>query len=75
MSNFLLPAYYDAGDTAGPYNFMGKLSAPFTLGDQAYWILRQPGQPAQAVFSNGYPEDRKALKLLPGSRAAKRLAA
>lgn len=65
VSNFVGPRYFSDG--AGPYDFLGKLSAPWTMTSGGYLIQRVNGTVSQ-VFGEHFPEWKKPHK----SRAAKR---
>eukprot|EP00696_Hemimastix_kukwesjijk_P011281 gnl/Hemi2/24172_TR8111_c0_g1_i1.p1 gnl/Hemi2/24172_TR8111_c0_g1~~gnl/Hemi2/24172_TR8111_c0_g1_i1.p1 ORF type:complete len:301 (-),score=34.98 gnl/Hemi2/24172_TR8111_c0_g1_i1:39-941(-) len=48
LSNFILPAWHDRQHTTGPYDALGKLTAPYSLTPGGYAVVSQPGgQPYQ----------------------------
>lgn len=47
VSNFVTPKWFDAQTTIGPFDHMGKLSAPFTMTPGGYWVEMQPGETSQ----------------------------
>ena len=72
MSNFCLPAWFDEVATVGPYDFMGQLTAPFTL---------RPGGYANVLTATGWTQifgadtpaaERMAARPRPGSRRSRR---
>lgn len=92
VSNFALPAWFD--DTPAPgsrFDYMGRLTAPFTMTPGGYVVYATVGTPQQkfgalsqafilkagamnlvAHFSEGYPEWKKAKKLVGAARSARR---
>lgn len=56
VSNFVGPRYFSAGP--GPYDFLGTLTAPFSIAQGGYAIKRAFGTVSQ-VFGAAYPEWRK----------------
>lgn len=73
VSDFLLPEYFNQTSSAkaGAFDFLGKLSAPFSLGTSAYMIVSQAGQPTQ-VFSEAMPEWKREMKKNELSRMSSR---
>jgi len=56
VSNFVFPAWKDPQATAGPYDQLGVLTAPFTLSSKGYAIVRTLGAGSeQPVFGPGWP--------------------
>lgn len=47
VSNFVLPAWFDAQTTQGPFDKMGKLTAPFTMTPGGYLVTMQPSATAE----------------------------
>lgn len=47
VSNFLLPAWFDAQATHGPFDRLSKLEAPFTMSPGGYLIVRKTGGTTQ----------------------------
>lgn len=69
VSNFVLPRFFRAGP--GPYDFMRKLTAPFTMTDGGYQIQKKGGQVTQ-VWAMGFPDWKKAGKQFPAARTYRR---
>jgi hypothetical protein len=73
VSNFVTPAFYNPLATAGPFDFMGVLSKPFTLASGGYITRRPTGGSATDVQIFGKMSDeRAAKKRLPSSRTYRR---
>lgn len=73
VSNFVGPRYFSLA-SAGPYDFMGAVSIlDGDPGPGNYEIRRMPGGDAYPVFGDAYPEWKKPIKALPGSRVSRRL--
>lgn len=71
VSNFVTPTYFDGEATAGPFDFLGKLTGPFTLDKNGYLIVRSsPGTEAQ-VFGESMPAWKRELKAKVGRGAAR----
>jgi len=70
VSNFVLPAFYDVTDH-GPYDYLGKLTAPFTMTKGGYMIVAAPSKEKQ-VFGDRF-EWRATIKDAPGSRTGRRI--
>jgi hypothetical protein len=51
VSNFVGPRWFDPGG-AGPYDYMQKLVAPFTMDDGGYMLVMKDGEVSQ-VFATG----------------------
>jgi len=64
LSNFVFPSWFNQQATAAnmPFDYLHKLSAPFTMTAGGYMIVRQSGNVSQ-VFAAGMPEWKKALKV------------
>jgi hypothetical protein len=50
LSDFVLPAFFDPKAATGPWDRMGFLTAPLSLGDGGYWILKAPDGTTQSIF-------------------------
>lgn len=64
VSNFVYPAWFDAqaiNPEDMPFDFLQKLTKPFTMTQGGYMIVRQAGQVSQ-VFADGIPEWKMELK-------------
>jgi hypothetical protein len=53
VSNFVLPAYWDAFNTVGPWDFMGRLKGSFTIEAGGYACLRNSPSDEKSVFGAG----------------------
>ena len=71
VSDFVTPAFFDPG-AAGPYDYLNKLAAGFSIGQAGYAIEMTGGQPQQ-VRGDDYPTWRIATKEFVASRTARRL--
>ncbi len=58
LSNFLLPAYFDASRRGGRYDYLGVLSAPFTIAHNGYAIRKVKGERVD-TFGAAAPEWRR----------------
>lgn len=72
VSNFILPAWFDAA-AKGPYDRLGKLSAPFTMTAGGYLIIAAAGAVTN-VFGEQMPGWRRYAKSHHGTRGARRIA-
>ena len=74
VSNFVTPDFFDTVQVAGAkFDWLGKLTAPFTMTKGGYLIVRTDGTASQ-VFGEEFPEWKKVSKLERlGSRTRKRL--
>lgn len=64
VSNFIFPSWFNAEATAPlnlPFDYLGKLTAPFTMTKGGYMIVRQSGQ-VQQVFGEAMPAWKKEQK-------------
>ncbi len=57
LTNFLLPSWFNPLGKP-PFDYLGALSAPFTMSTGGYMVTRADGA-AQQVFGESYPEWRK----------------
>jgi hypothetical protein len=72
LSNFALPSYFDAQPEAGArFDYLGKLSAPFSMTSGGYLIRRKGGAITQ-VYGESYPDWKLAGKTHPAARTARR---
>lgn len=62
VSNFVGPRWFRTG--AGPYDFMGKVTIPFTMSPGGYWVERSggPNGTSKQVFGDAMPEWKRAHK-------------
>ncbi len=70
VSNFIFPSWFNAQATTAlnlPFDYLGKLTAPFTMTKGGYMIVRQSGQ-AQQVFGEAMPAWKKEMKMGEFSR-------
>ena len=77
VSDFVFPAFFNPfGKEAidGKFNFLGTLTAPFTILPGGYAIKRSGGPGSeQQVFGEAMPEWRKATKQTSFARASRRI--
>lgn len=78
VSNFVGPRAFSVG-SAGPYDRMSLLMAPFTMRPGGYWSIRHggPGEPWSSVFGaatdqGGMPHWQRAAKYAFGTRRSRR---
>ncbi len=72
VSNFALQSWFDpAPPTGAKFDWLGKLSKPFTMTDGGYVIIRDQVED-RAVFGAKYPEWKKEMKLKSPSRTKRR---
>jgi hypothetical protein len=71
VSNFVLPAYFDSGNTKGPWDYLRRLKGPFTIGQGGY-AVKWTAAGQQQVFSDRMPEWRRELKRGELSRGGRR---
>jgi hypothetical protein len=73
VSDFVLPAWFDPNADAGPTDYMGLVTAPFSVRDTGYVIEMATGASSVTeVWGEKYPEWRKATKATPTARTARR---
>lgn len=70
VSNFVGPRYFSNGP--GPYDWMGKLPAPFAMTAGGYQIVRDTTGNVSQVFGEAYPEWKKSAKAHAAARTSKR---
>ncbi len=64
VSNFILPAWFDFASPIGArIDYMYRLDRPFTLSQGGYVIRRSPTGEVENVFSAGYPQWKREMKL------------
>lgn len=75
VSNFVLPAYFDSQGKNEKFDYLGVLTAPFTLASGGYMVVRNAPGTEQQVFGDVPPPqwklDMKKHKL--GSRSQTRM--
>lgn len=71
VSNYALPAWFDAADQTGPWDRMGTTKGPFQLAPGGYAVFLDEGG-LHTIFGDRYPEWRKATKESPAARTARR---
>jgi hypothetical protein len=71
VSDFVTPAFFDPG-AAGPYDYLKRLTAGFTIGQACYAIEMTGGQ-VQQVRGDDYPAWRIETKEFPAARTARRM--
>lgn len=78
LSNYVTPRWFDPAGV-GPFDRMGRLSAPLTMSDGGYMIVRERSGDVVNVFAKTRPGDTHArlnvaAKVMrPGSRTLRRL--
>jgi hypothetical protein len=73
VSNFVLPAWFDPNAEPGPTDWMGLLTAPFSVRPTGYVIEMPSGASSVTeVWGESYPAWRKATKAAPSARTARR---
>ena len=77
VSNFVLPSFFSS-HAPGHYDWLGKLTRPFTLAKGGYAILASWSNERQKfaktpTFDVAVPDWQRALKLRPGSRTTWRM--
>lgn len=72
VSNFVFPSWFnpEAKATNMPFDYLKKLTAPFTMTPGGYMIVRKGGTPTQ-VFDDHMPEWKKKTKKDKGKRGVK----
>lgn len=71
VADFVRPEYFIEGAT-GPFDHLGRLSAPFSLAPAGYSLVRQ-ADVLRAVYGEGYASWRREQR--PASRRAERYGA
>jgi hypothetical protein len=72
VSDFVLPSWFDPDAASGQTDYMGLTTAPFEVRSTGYVIVMQDGV-ISSQWGDEYPEWRKATKLTPAARTARRL--
>lgn len=72
VSNFLLPEWFDTNPEIAHFDYMSKLTKPFTMTPGGYLIVMKGGTVSQ-VFGDTFPAFRGAMKTSHGSRTSRRL--
>lgn len=73
VSDFALPAWFNPDAAPGPTDWMKLVTAPFQVRDTGYVIEMAAGATtATEQWGEAYPDWKKALKALPGSRTSSR---
>ena len=63
VSDWVLPAWYDARNTVGPYNNLDTLSAPFALAPSGYAMITSAGE-VSYLYGSAVSDATKAYLLL-----------
>jgi len=76
VSNFVLPAWFDPrAPSVARFDWLEKLSAPFSMTAGGYMIRRNPATgEVSNVWGEKFPEWKKKIKLMSSSRAMRRAA-
>jgi len=64
VSNFILPSWFNAQatlQTDGPFDYLKKLNAPFTMTHGGYLVVRQSGN-VQQIFAHAMPQWKQDMK-------------
>lgn len=73
VSDFVLPAWFNPDEDAGPTDYMKLVTAPFQVRDTGYVIEMAAGATTVTEqWGAHYPEWRKATKASPAARTARR---
>jgi len=73
VSNFILPAWFDVqSQQKNGYDYLNKLTAPFTMTQGGYLELRSAPGAEQQIFGEKYPDWRKDTKAHSLSRTSQR---
>jgi len=73
VSNFVFPEYFDQNPENTRFDYMKRLSAPYTMTAGGYQIILQGGQVSN-VFGAGFPDWKRPGKAFPAARTARRAA-
>ena len=63
MSNFVKPSFFNkwiSAGTAGQFDYMGKLTAPFTMSPGGYQVVKHPDGSYSQVYGSAVTDERKA---------------
>jgi hypothetical protein len=72
VSNFVTKRYFDQNAPDGTqFDYLNKLTKPFTFTPGGYTILRQAGS-TTSVFGARYPDWRRETKDFPAARSSRR---
>ena len=62
VSNFLYPQYFDTATPSGTrMDYMGLITAPYTMSSGGYMIIRNPSGSEIAVFGANYPDVLRSI--------------
>jgi hypothetical protein len=73
VSDFVLPDYFDPTPTSKQFDYLGKLTKPFSLAKGGYYVYEAEGRSGQK-FDEHVPQWRRELKSHPVARAGRALA-
>ena len=76
VSNFIIPAWFKVTPAKGEtFDYLKKLSKPFTMTAGGYWIVRSHGAEQQVMAEYGllFPEWKKVVKQHEAARSQKRI--
>jgi hypothetical protein len=72
VSNFVTRRWFDPQAQGGRFDYLGKLTTPFTMTKGGYVIVKKDGIVSQQ-FGDRYPEWRKDTKQHPLARTSRRV--
>jgi hypothetical protein len=72
VSNFVTERWFDPFAKGGRFDFMGRVSKPFTMTSGGYLILMKDGKVSQ-TFGEHFPSWKRAGKEFPIARTARRV--
>lgn len=73
LSNFILPSWFDTELVSGKVDYLGQLTAPFTITPGGYAVVRDlTNGKTDYVFGHAMTDAHRALKRHPATRAGRR---
>jgi hypothetical protein len=73
VSNFVLPVYFDPQNTKGPWDYLRRLTGPFTIGKGGYAVTWTAEKGQQQIYGREMPTWRQELKQHDMSRGGRRV--
>jgi hypothetical protein len=73
VSNFIYPAWFNAENTTGPFDYLKALKAPFSLTAGGYFVVGTSPANLTQQFGSAMPEWRRTMKRSAVSRGARRV--
>jgi hypothetical protein len=78
LSDFVYPAFFESfwknSKAAVQYDYLNKITAPFTILPGGYSLIASPGKPVQSVFGSIEKAERFAKEDRRGHRVERRIA-